>query len=230
MKRMRIFILIAATILLPFKLSANPVLPDDVGTIEALIDAHKAMKKAEDQQLVLIAANKIEQDGITKYTKLYNDTKTVINKRMNDVNSYLVLATALTSTTAELKYLVEDYESFTKSSFNSVKKYPIAAAYYANTNKQIAVEVKLMRKWIATFASSGVNLLKATMKEKLNVVYQIKGSVSKMRYMIRRAEWNLMTLRYGGMKFYHVEDIINSDLSKDIAAKIIEKWKKNRNI
>lgn len=143
------------------------VIPKDLPTIEALIALHKCIKKDEDQALGRVATSFGEQSLVTKGANKFNEVRTTLNTKMSNAHSYLVLAGAISSTANSLYMLVKEYKDFTSNTFKHVKKKPFVGWYYADANVAIAREVKHCYKLYASVAASGINLMKASMDEKL---------------------------------------------------------------
>ena len=146
------------------------VIPKDLPTIEALIALHKCIKKDEDQALGRVATSFGEQSLVTKGANKFNEVRTTLNTKMSNAHSYLVLAGAISSTANSLYMLVKEYKDFTSNTFKHVKKKPFVGWYYADANVAIAREVQHCYKLYASVAASGINLMKASMDEKLNLV------------------------------------------------------------
>ena len=157
------------------------VLPKDLPTIEALIALHKAVKKDEDQALQRVATSFGEQSLLTKGAIKFNDVRTTLDTKLSNAHSYLVLAGAISSTANSLYQLVRDYKDFTSHTFSHVSKKPFVAWYYADANVAISREVKHCYKLYAFVAASGINLMKASMDEKLNLVMTLKTTVSTIK-------------------------------------------------
>ena len=129
------------TLLVPGRSLAG-VVPKDLPTIEALIALHKAVKKDEDKAMQRVATSFGEQSLVTKGANRFNEVRTILNTKMNNANSYLVLAGAVSSTANSLYMLVKEYKDFTSNTFKHVKKKPFVAWYYADANLAISREVK----------------------------------------------------------------------------------------
>ena len=129
-------IILSLVILLPVRTFAID-LPKDLPTIEALIALHKAIKKDEDKALQRVATSFGEQSVITKGANKFNDVRTTLDTRLNNVHSYLVLAGAISSTTNSLYMLVKEYKDFTSNTFKHVSGKPFVAWYYADANVAI---------------------------------------------------------------------------------------------
>ncbi len=173
-------------LLLPVKASAF-IIPKDLPTIEALIALHKAIKKDEDKALTRVATSYGEQSLIEKGAEKFNDVRTTLDTRLNNAYSYLVLAGAISSTANSLYQLVTEYKDFTGNTFSYVSKKPFVAWYYADANVAISREIQHCYRLYASVAASGINLMKASMDEKLNLVMTLKASIDRARYIIDNA-------------------------------------------
>lgn len=217
-------IILSLVILLPVRTFAID-LPKDLPTIEALIALHKAIKKDEDKALQRVATSFGEQSVITKGANKFNDVRTTLDTRLNNVHSYLVLAGAISSTTNSLYMLVKEYKDFTSNTFKHVSGKPFVAWYYADANVAISREVKHCYNLYASVAASGINLMKASMDEKLNLVMTLKTTIDKARYIIDNANLYCFLITDCGWKPDYIWEILNSSVKDEIADKVINKWK-----
>ena len=103
---------------------------------------------------------------------------------MNNAYSYIVLAGAISSTANSLYQLVKEYKDFTANTFSNVSKKPFVAWYYADANVAISREIKHCYTLYASVAASGINLMKASMDEKLDLVMTLKATIDRARYII----------------------------------------------
>lgn len=216
---------LALSSVLPAKLSAY-VLPKDLPTIEALIALHKAIKKDEDKALQRVAMSFGEQSLITKGADKFNDVRTTLDTRLGNANSYLVLAGAISSTANSLYQLVRDYKDFTGNTFKHVSGKPFVAWYYADANVAIAREIKHCYKLYAAVAASGINLMKASMDEKLNLVLTLKTTIDRARGIIDNANLYCYLVTNCGWKPDYIWEILNSTVKEEIANRIINQWNK----
>lgn len=202
------------------------VLPKDLPTIEALIALHKAIKKDEDQALTRVATSFGEQSLITKGADKFNDVRTTLDTRLSNANSYLVLAGAISSTANSLYQLVRDYKNFMSHTFKYVSDKPFVAWYYTDANVAIAREIEHCYKLYATMAASGINLMKASMDEKLNLVLTLKTTIDKARAIIDNANLYCYLVTNCGWKPDYIWEILNSTVKEEIADRIINQWNK----
>ena len=226
MKHRRLYILcLTLLFLLPAK-SFACVIPKDLPTIEALIALHKAIKKDEDKALQRVAMSFGEQSLITKGADKFNDVRTTLDTRLSNANSYLVLAGAISSTANSLYQLVRDYKNFTTHTFKYVSDKPFVAWYYADANVAIAREIKHCYKLYATVAASGINLMKASMDEKLNLVLTLKTTIDRAHGIIDNANLYCYLVTDCGWKPDYIWEILNSTVKEEIADRIINQWNK----
>ena len=206
--------MVVAVLSLPVRVSAG-VIPKDLPTIEALIALHKAVKKDEDKAMQRVAAS----FG-------FNDVRTTLNTKLDNAHSYLMLAGAISSTANALYRLVKEYKDFTSNTFGHVSKKPFVAWYYADANLAISREVKHCYKLYASVAASGINLMKASMDEKLNLVMTLKSTIDRARYIIDNANLYCYLITDCGWKPDYIWEILNSEVKDEIAKTVIDKWNK----
>lgn len=214
---------IAITLLLPTTSFAFEF-PKDLPTIEALIALHKAIKKDEDKALQRIATSYGEQSMITKGANKFNEVRTTLDAKLNNVHSYLVLAGAISSTSQSLYKLVKEYKDFTENTFQTVKEKPFVGWYYADAHAALSREVKHCYNLYASVAASGINLMKASMDEKLNLVMTLKASIDRSRHIIDNATLYCYLITDCGWKPDYIWEILNSEIKNEIANKVINQW------
>jgi hypothetical protein len=221
----KIIIVTLAAALLPFKSLAFDF-PKDLPTFEALMALHKAVKKDEDQALARIATSFGEQSLVTKGAEKFNDVRSTLDTRLNNAHSYVVLAAAISSTASSLYLLTKEYKDFTANTYKYVSKKPFVAWYYTEANVAIAREIKHAQKLYVTVAASGINLMKASMDEKLNLVMTLKDSIENARRIIDNANLYCYLVTDCGWKPDYIWEILTSDVKDEIVTAVIGKWNK----
>lgn len=218
-------VIILIAMLLPFKSLAFDF-PKDLPTFEALMALHKAVKKDEDQALARIATSFGEQSLVTKGAEKFNDVRSTLDTRLNNAYSYVVLAAAISSTASSLYLLTKEYKDFTANTYKYVSKKPFVAWYYAEANVAIAREIKHAQKLYATVAASGINLMKASMDEKLNLVMSLKDTIENARRIIDNANLYCYLVTDCGWKPDYIWEILTSDVKDEIVTAVIGRWNK----
>ena len=212
-----------AALLLPLK-SAAFDWPKDMPTFEALMALHKAVKKDEDQALARIATSFGEQSLVTKGAEKFNDLRPTLDTRLNNAYSYVVLAAAISSTASSLYLLTKEYKDFTVNTYRHVSEKPFVAWYYTEANVAIAREIRHARKLYATVAASGINLMKASMDEKLNLVMSLKDTIENARRIIDNANLYCYLVTDCGWKPDYIWEILTSEVKDGIVSAVVNKW------
>lgn len=217
--------IILISLFLPFKSLAFDF-PKDLPTFEALMALHKTVKKDEDQALARIATSFGEQSLVTKGAEKFNDVRSTLDTKLNNAHSYVVLAAAISSTAGSLYLLTKEYKDFAANTYKYVSKKPFVAWYYTEANVAIAREIKHAQKLYVTVAASGINLMKASMDEKLNLVMTLKDSIENARRIIDNANLYCYLVTDCGWKPDYIWEILTSDVKDEIVSAVIGKWNK----
>lgn len=226
MKGMRLAVIssmLSALLLFPFNAGAFDF-PRDLPTFEALMALHKAVKKDEDQAVARIATSFGEQSLVTKGAKKFNDVRSTLDSKLNNAYSYVVLAGAISSTANSLYMLTKEYKDFTVNTYKYVSKKPFVAWYYTDANVAIAREIKHARKLYASVAASGINLMKASMDEKLNLVMTLKNTIDNARRIIDNANLYCYLVTDCGWKPDYIWEILTSSVKDEIVEGVVGKW------
>ena len=98
------------------------------------------------------------------------------------------------------------------------------AWYYAEANYACSREVKNIKKMYLTISASGLNVMKASMDEKLDMINELRMYIQNMQGIIDKAYAWYSVVAIGGFHYDYIWDILNSDVTDAIAKDVIEKW------
>lgn len=222
MKRAVILIMGLAVCLTPIR--ADFETPHDMATIEALISLHKLMKSEEDKAMEKIAVSFGEQSVVTKGAGKFNDVRTTLDSKLSNAYSYVILAATLASTSTSLYQLIRDYADFTGEAARTFTDKPMVGWYYAEAMYACSRELKNVKALYTTMAASGVNVMKASMDEKMNLLFQLKTSIDTIRGIIDNAYTWCSIVAIGGFRHDYIWDILNSEVKDKIAEDVINNW------
>lgn len=200
--------------------------PHDLPTIEALIDLHKMIKGAEDGARDKVALSFGEQSMVTKGADKFNDVRTTLDSKLSNGYSYVLLAACLGSTANSMYKLIQEYSEFAQLSAKYTTKKPMVAWYFAEANLACSREIKNIKALYVTMTASGLNVMKASMDEKLNLVNSLKTSIDTMRGIIDSAYCWASVVAIGGFHYDYIWDILNSEVTDEIATGLINQWNK----
>lgn len=240
-RRMKAYLslLIVCILFSPLTMNARyflKTIPVDPPTIEALISAHKQIKKEEDAMLVQLNLTKEEFSKSKKFTDKWKQTTDVLHKRLDDANSYIVLAMDIVKIANSLKQLIEEYADFTTLTYRYAAKKPYTLLFWSKANLQIKREVTKTTKLITEFvgneaiSAAGINILKATMKEKYQLIGLIQQNIFNIRSCIRHNDLVCRSALIFGFKPYHLDDFVGRDTEELITAKLIAQWYKDQDV
>ena len=200
--------------------------PQDFPTIEALISLHKMIKGEEDAARDKIAISFGEQSLVTKGANKFNDARTTLDSKLSNGYSYVLLVASLSYTASSMYKLIKEYSEFAQLSVQYSTKKPMVAWYFAEANLACSREIKNIKALYLTMTASGLNVMKASMDEKLNLVNSIKTSIDTMRGIIDSAYCWASIVAVGGFHYDYIWDILNSEVTDEIAAGLINQWNK----
>ncbi len=200
--------------------------PQDFPTIEALISLHKMIKGEEDSARDKIAVSFGEQSLVTKGANKFNDARTTLDSKLSNGYSYVLLAASLSYTASSMYKLIQEYSEFAQLSVQYSTKKPMVAWYFAEANLACSREIKNIKALYLTMTASGLNVMKASMDEKLNLVNSIKTSIDTMRGIIDSAYCWASIVAVGGFHYDYIWDILNSEVTDEIATGLINQWNK----
>ena len=207
----RIFLIMMAVLLIQGKALAIEW-PQDFPTIEALISLHKMIKGEEDAARDKIAVSFGEQSMVTKGANKFNDARTTLDSKLSNGYSYVLLAASLSYTASSMYKLIQEYSEFAQLSVQYSTKKPMVAWYFAEANLACSREIKNIKALYLTMTASGLNVMKASMDEKLNLVNSIKTSIDTMRGIIDSAYCWASIVAVGGFHYDYIWDILNLSL------------------
>lgn len=200
--------------------------PQDFPTIEALISLHKMIKGEEDAARDKIAVSFGEQSMVTKGANKFNDARTTLDSKLSNGYSYVLLAASLSYTASSMYKLIQEYSEFAQLSVQYSTKKPMVAWYFAEANLACSREIRNIKALYLTMTASGLNVMKASMDEKLNLVNSIKTSIDTMRGIIDSAYCWASIVAVGGFHYDYIWDILNSEVTDEIATGLINQWNK----
>lgn len=200
------------------------VLPHDPPTIEALIDQHRKTIKAEDESNVRITSNMGLKMSVKKAEVLYDSLRTILDRKSNDVFSYIVLGSELSRCALSTVKLMDEYKEFTEFAMKAVQRKPIIAWYVYQTNDRCCKEIKNIEALYVTVSASGFNVIRSTNKEKLSVIYSLEEYVEKLRGILYDAHARCTAVDEDLVRADYIWEILNSGVLERIGGQVIRGW------
>ena len=191
---------------------AGIVGPDDLPTISALISLHKAMAKAEEASVKQVGTSYGEQQIATNNASKFNELRTTLNTKLNNAHQWVILAAATSKTTLDVGNATKEYIQFVDLTRKNIFRKPQIAWYFAEANYNVSKRVSLLKKSVALLVASETNILKASLSERIDMIYDIQDQVAVIRGIISQALFWSRCVDIGGFKYDYIWDILNSDV------------------
>ena len=200
------------------------ILPNDLPTIEALIDQHKECMSAEDQSNQQLAANASIKAMVKDVAKKYDEVKSTLDKKSGDALAYLALAGEMSRCVTNTVRLTTEYTEFTRFAAKHASSKPMIAWYTLEANNKVYKELKNIRKMYLAVAATETNFFRATNKERMNIIWTLNQSIMNMRDVIQQAYMWCDLLVGGYVHEDHIWEILNSSVLEDIGKTVINEW------
>ena len=120
--------------------------------------------------------------------------------------------------------LTKEYKDFTVNTYKYVSQKPFVAWYYTDANVAIAREIKHAQRLYVSLAASGINLMKASMDEKLDLVMTLKNTIDNARRIIDNANLYCYLVTDCGWKPDYIWEILTSSVKDEIVEGVVGKW------
>lgn len=218
------FIILIVCIIIPSVKAIDFSYPRDLPTLELLIELHKRMKKAEQQSNEQLMAITGEHVLSTDKAKTISDIKTTIDKKLYDVNSYFVLAAAISNTTLRLLDLTESYSDFITETGPIVAKKPYTSYYYGQVQKKLYDTTVKLTKNLGTFSLANMISLRASMDERLKLLYFIDTALIEMQYLIQKANNYIRYTNQESVIIKSVNDMFDKNFNNELVESLKTKW------
>lgn len=198
--------------------------PGDPVTIEALISLHKMTVDNEKEIRDRLAEMEAIQVVLKLESRKTEDKVEMLHSKLKVFNSWVLLASAMSNLTMEVADLTKEVTKFTSEGAQLMGKDVFVATIYAQAIYKIQKYIKQSIKDMATLGLSNTDILRASMEQRLNIVYHIKGRLEVIENIMSSARWHARWLTGKGFTFYNIEYLVSSDMMQDILKATIKMW------
>ena len=146
-----------------------------------------------------------------------------------NAHQWVILAAAISKTTLDMGNATKEYIQFVDLTRKNLFRKPQIAWYFAEANYNVSKRMSLLKKSLALMVVSETNILKASLSERIDMIYDIQDQIAVIRGIISQALFWSRCVDIGGFKYDYVWDILNSDVYEGIANDLLGKWKQNLN-
>lgn len=196
----------------------------DLTGLEMIIAAHKEITTFERLAIAELETVNIEHKSTTDFAKKCKNARDYLNQRMADINSLVLFTTRLFYMGEDLAKMIKQYKEFASMTFKNADKHPFLIAYFASINYKLSIELESIRKRFEKFPAFQTNILKATMKEKNQILDFIAASISNLEYMLSRANYRCKLIASVGVQEWNIKEFLSDRDNKQAMDKLIEQW------
>lgn len=180
----------------------------------------KKEKEIQKNMVVLTAS----QLNTTEQTKGFKGKMDIIHDKMKSANSWILLASSLTSLGTEIYETGKEVAEFSKQMPALTKKSLFSPVMYTDAILRIK---KLTQKAITQLAQlevSNMNILRADMKQKMMMLYYVRNYLAEIRSIMYNTRFYCKWLTGKGYSLMNIEDFLNSVLADEVMKKVIKIW------
>ena len=215
-----VFLFALIVFIVPFKARAV----DDLITLEAFVQLHIMTSNKEKEARTRLASLGGIQVVTTQEASGFKEKVETMQERVKVAQSWILLATSLSDLGMQIFDVEKDVRTFVTDFAPLAQKSPFGPILYANAVYRIEELTKKALAKMASLEMTNLDLLRATMKQRLNMVYYVKGILSQIQGIIRDTLFHCRYLTGKGHVVYNIREIINSEAGKAAMKAAVQFW------
>ena len=206
-------------LLLPF--SVLSMRADDFATMQLFISLHKNNAKAEKESLRQLETSVALVNQIKKGVEKVKNGRDILATRTKDVTGNAIIWLRVASIGKQLAELTSSFVGYTKEIPRFTKENPMNLWYYTEALSSCYDEAKNLKKRLESLGAAQLDLMHATMDEKLMLINNIEASINTCKLILENAYLYARFPIYQGYTHYFIWDIIDSKTTDAIAHEVI---------
>ena len=216
----KIIIAFLASLLLHLPAKAD-IVPNDVATIEALIDLHKTMmdvyKSGETQEEITAAS----QFSVKELAKKVNNVQHNLHLKLSKGVAVLQQVAMMTTLVEKSYHCIRNYESFLEMTASMTSHNPLILLKAYDVTKVCQRKVKKIRDLIEFNTAAQANLMRLDDRERMDLLYLLQNEISSLEDYLSWQTFYLKMNAQGHLRFTSIWDMMNSEALDAIAANAI---------
>lgn len=197
---------------------------DDLITLEAFVQLHIMTSNKEKEARTRLANLGGVQVMTTQEASGFKDKVETLHERVKVAQSWILLATSLSDLGMQILDVEKDVRTFVTDFAPLAQKSPFGPLLYANAVYRIEELTKKALARMASLEMTNLDVLRATMKQRLNMVYYVKGILSQIQGIIRDTLFHCRYMTGKGYTVYNIREIINSEAGKAAMKATVQLW------
>ena len=172
-------------LLLPF--SVLSMRADDFPTMELFISLHKNNAKAEKESLRQLETSVALVNQIRKGVEKVKNGRDILATRTKDVTGNAIIWLRVASIGKQLAELTNSFVGYTKEIPRFTKENPMNLWYYTEALSSCYDEAKNLKKRLESLGAAQLDIMHATMDEKLMLINNIEASINTCKLILENA-------------------------------------------
>ena len=218
---MKKFILVFLSSLLLQLPAKADIVPNDVATIEALIDLHKTMmdvyKSGETQEEITAAS----QFSVKELAQKVNNVKHNLHLKLSKGYAVLQQVAMMTSLVEKSYHCIRNYESFLEMTASIASSKPLVLLKAYDVTKVCQKRVSKIKTLIEFNTAAQANLMRLDDRERMDMLYLLQSEIDGLENYLSWQTFHLKMYSQGHLKFASIWDMMNSEALDVIAANAI---------
>lgn len=210
--------------LIVFLLPVQAKAVDDLITLEAFVQLHIMTSNKEKEARTRLANLGGVQVVTTQEASGFKEKVETLHERVKVAQSWIMLATSLSDLGLQILDVEKDVRAFVTDFAPLAQKSPFGPVLYANAVYRIEELTKKALARMASLEMTNLDLLRATMKQRLNMVYYVKGILSQIQGIIRDTLFHCRYMTGKEHIVYNIREIINSEAGKAAMKAAVQFW------
>lgn len=199
----------------------------DILTLEAFVQLHIMTSNKEKEARERLAMLGAVQVTTTQETAGYKEKMEILHDRMKVANSWLVLASSLAHLGMKIYDVEKEVEYFISQAPAMARKSPFGATMYADAMYRIKGLLQQAIRDIASMELTGMNIMRATMKQRLNMVYYVQSTLDRIVNIMQTTVTYCRFLTGKEYTLMNITDLFNSQMCRDALCGTVSFWRKS---
>jgi hypothetical protein len=221
MKKNLFKFVLSLMLLLPAMNAMADIVPNDVATIEALIDLHKTMmdtyKSGETQEEITAAS----QFSVKELSEKVNNVKHNLHLKLSKGVAVIQQVSMLATLVEKSYHCVQSYTQFLNTTVEMVRSKPLVLLKAYDVTKVCQRKINKIKLLIEYNTAAEANIMRLDDKERMDLLYRLKSEISSLEDYLAWQSFFLQMSSSGHLRFSSIWDIMNSEALDQIAANAI---------
>lgn len=199
-----------------------PTRATDFGNMELFISLHKQNAKAEKESLHQLQTSFGIVTQIKKGVAKVKEGRDILANRTKDITGNAIIWLRVASIGKQLVELTNSFVEYTGEIPKLTKDNPMNLWYYTEALTSCYDEAKNLRKRLESLGAAQLDLMHATMDEKLMLINNIESSIRTCKMILDDAYFYARFPIYKGYTRLFIWDILDSKTTDAIANEVIK--------